>query len=290
MEIRARILDNGTEVIFMQEKNYRLAALDMDGTLLNSQHTVSQYTRDVLSRADACGKIIALATGRCLSELREFIDTIPAIRYIICENGACVYDTRRKQSIHRVSIAPEHVEFILRELEAQSVLLQIFMEDQSYICAPLEIDLNPYHLEFFRSVFEAGSIFDPNLYDRYRAHRPAVDKIDLYFTSEADRRDFLSCISSLDLAIAGSLGIGLELSPPNTNKAAGLLSLCSLLGISTEDAIAVGDADNDRAILKAAGLAVAMGNALDEIKTLADVITDDCDHDGAAKAVERFLL
>jgi len=239
---------------------------------------------------DAAGKIAALATGRCLSELREFIDTIPAIRYVICENGANIYDTRAKKSIHRVSIPQEDVEFAIAELEKRNVIAQMFMEDQSYIRALKEIDLRPYHIDDFRPVFEAGSLFDPDLFDRYRANHPPVDKIDLYFLSEADRDEFRAVISRRNLEIAGSIGVGLEVSPLNANKSDGLINLCSILNLPIEETIAIGDADNDKGILQAAGLAVAMGNALDEIKAIADYITDDCDHHGAAKALEKFLL
>lgn len=274
----------------MQKKNYRLAALDMDGTLLNSNHEISDYTRSVLARADAAGKIIALATGRCLSELHEFIDAIPALRYIICENGANIYDTRLKRSIHRVSFSEGDVDFLLSELEKRTVIAQMFMDDQSYIRAPMDIDLEPYRLSHFRSVFEAGSVFDPNLFERYRAARPPVDKIDLYFKSESDRDEFRSVTSTRNIEIAGSIGIGLELSPLNANKSDGLVKLCELLNVPIEESIAVGDADNDKFILQAAGLAVAMGNAFEEIKAIADVITDDCDHHGAARALEKYLM
>lgn len=274
----------------MQKKTYRLAALDMDGTLLNSDHKVSEYTLNTLARADAAGKIIALATGRCLSELREFIDAIPAIRYIICENGANIFDTRLKKSIHRVSFAEDDVDFLTAELEKRTVIAQMFMDDQSYIRAPIEIDLEPYRLSHFRSVFETGSVFDPNLFERYRASRPPVDKIDLYFRSEADREEYRSVASTRNIEIAGSIGIGLELSPLNANKSDGLIKLCQLLNVPIEESIAVGDADNDKFILQTAGLAVAMGNAFDEIKAIADVITEDCDHHGAAKALEKYLM
>lgn len=274
----------------MQKKTYKLAALDMDGTLLSSDHAVSGYTRDVLARVDAAGKIAALATGRCLSELREFIDTIPALRYVICENGANIYDTRLKKSVHRVSFPEEDVEYLIGELEKRTVIAQMFMDDQSYIRAPLSIDLTPYRLEYFRSVFETGSVFDPDLFDLYRSKHPPVDKIDLYFSSEADQEEFRAVAAQRDIEIAGSIGIGLELSPPNANKSDGLIKLCELLGVPAEESIAIGDADNDRGILLAAGLAVAMGNALDEIKEIADVVTDDNDHHGAARALEKYLL
>ena len=73
-------------------------------------------------------------------------------------------------------------------------------------------------------------------------------------------------------------------------RQAGLLALCRHLDISPEETIVVGDADNDKEILQTAGLAIAMGNAADHIKALADVVVADCDHDGCAEAIEKYLL
>ena len=274
----------------MQKKNYRLAALDMDGTLLGSNHLISDYSKRVLARVAESGKIAALATGRALSELRGIIDDIPALRYAICENGAVIYDLHTKKCIHREIIPKEDVEFAMAELEKRTVIAQVYMLDQAYLRASREIDLNPYHLEYFRSVWEAGSVFDPDLFEHYRAEHPPVDKMDLYFTGEADRDEFRAIISQRNLEVAGSIGLGIEVSSKRANKANGLKRLCSLLNIPLEETIAVGDSDNDRGILQTAGFSVAMGNALPEIKAIANAVTDDNDNHGAAKALEKFLL
>lgn len=274
----------------MHKKSYRLAALDMDGTLLGSDHVVSDYSKNVLARVSESGKIAVLATGRALSELRGIIDDIPALRYAVCENGAVIYDLHEKKSIHREIIPQEDVEFAMAELEKRTVIAQIYMLDQAYLRASKEIDLNPYRMEYFRSVWEAGSVFDPDLFERYRAEHPPVDKMDLYFTSEADRDELRALLSERNLEVAGSIGIGIEVSSKRANKANGLKKLCEILNIPLEETIAVGDSDNDRGILQVAGLSVAMGNALPEIKAIADYTTDDCDHHGAAKALEKFLL
>jgi hydroxymethylpyrimidine pyrophosphatase-like HAD family hydrolase len=182
------------------------------------------------------------------------------------------------------------VEFAIAELKKRTVIAQMYILDQSYLRAEKNIDLNPYRLEYFRSVWEAGSVFDPGLFERWHAERPPVDKMDLYFTSEADRDAFRAVISQRGLEIAGSIGLGIEVSSKLANKASGLKALCEILGIAMEDTIAVGDSDNDRVILRAAGFSVAMGNANDTIKAIANAITDDNDHHGAAKALEKYLL
>ena len=71
---------------------YRLIALDIDGTLLNSELKVTPRTREAIRRAAEAGKYVALSTGRSLSEIRDVVRDIPEIRYMVCESGGRVYD------------------------------------------------------------------------------------------------------------------------------------------------------------------------------------------------------
>ena len=82
----------------------------------------------------------------------------------------------------------------------------------------------------------------------------------------------------------------LELTATGVDKGVGLTKLCEALGIPVSASIAVGDADNDLSVLRTAGLAVAMGNALDSVKAVSDVTVADCDHDGCAEAIYKYLL
>lgn len=274
----------------MQKTRYSVAALDMDGTLLNSDHDTTPYTREVIRRAGSAGKVVALATGRCLSELEEHVRELGAVRYLICENGACVYDVQLCRSISRQSIDPEMVDYVIGFSGRYDAVVQFFMEDQSYLACSSHMDLTPYHIEEYRKVFENGSIFDEQLFERYRANRYVVDKINFYFRSADDRASMRAELAGCGLAMADSIGIGLELSPRDTSKGHGLERLCEHLNVPLTESMAVGDGGNDLEIMRTAGLAVAMGNAIPEVTALADAITDDCDHDGAAKAIEKYML
>lgn len=274
----------------MQNERYALVALDMDGTLLNTNHTTTPYTREVLAHAAKAGRITALATGRCLSELKEHLPKFESVRYVINENGASIYDNLTKECISRTSIPHEAIEFIMDLCEKNDMIGQFFIEDQSYIRWHEEEDLTPYHIEDFRSVFVAGSVFKPDLFEDYRAHHRPVDKVNLYFRTVEERARIRRLLAPTELVIADSIGLGLEMSAPNVTKASGLIRLCEILNVPLNKTIAIGDAANDVEIIQAAGLGIAMGNAIPEIKALAGAVTEDCDHDGAAKAILRYLL
>ena len=270
-------------------ENYRLVALDMDGTLLNTAHQITPYTREVLHRAALAGKVTALCTGRCLSELWKHLELLPDVGYVICENGACVFDIRRGRAVRRIAIPEGEIERILALSTRYDLCRQMFSGDQSYIECADAGQLYRWHIQEFAEVFTAGSIFVEDLEALWRRHLGGVEKINLYFADEGDRRDFLESMRGRDLRFFDSIGLGLEVSPAGASKAEGLRALCGLLDIPIEQAMAVGDGGNDLEIMGAAGLSVAMGNAIEAVTAAADVTTDDCDHDGAAKAIERFM-
>ena len=269
---------------------YTLAALDMDGTLLNTNHEITPRSKAVIARAAQAGKLVALSTGRCLSELREHLAAIPGIAYVIGENGACVYDVERERVIQQIVLKDAAVESALCAAEGLHALGQCFIDNQSYMEGGPDDRLLPYHIRDFAGVFEAGSIFVPDIGALCAAHRGHIEKINLYFSNGGDRDAFLKRIQGAPVALSDSIGLGCEISPPEATKARGLRALCDHLNLSTSRTIAVGDGGNDIDIMSAAGLSVAMANAIPEVLALAHAITGDCDHDGAAEALERYLL
>ena len=276
----------------MNTDGYRLVALEMDGTLLNTEHETSAYTREVIRRVAQSGKVAAISTGRCLSELWEHFEKLPDINYAICENGAYVYNIRNKEIIHRITLTDEQVRKVFEAAEGFDLKLQFFRDSQSCMqCSDIS-EFHKYHVGDFTEVFVKTAVFVEDLRTYYAAEKGGIGKFNLYCTCEADKRTVWERIvqNVPELTLSDSIGIGVEVSPCGATKAVGLEKLCSWLGMTTESAMAVGDASNDIEILKKAGLSVAMGNATDEVKAVADVITEDCDHDGAARAIQRYML
>lgn len=274
----------------MTERLYDLAALDMDGTLLNSQHETTPFTRDALARVDAAGKVIALCTGRCMSELWEHLKSLQGVRYVIGENGGCLYDVRADRVLRQSVIGAEAAERLLSLGGQYDVLIQSFIGGQS--CIQLE-DLTRFdhwHMADFASVFIAGSLFTGDLRALWRERNQPMEKLNFYFARPADKEDFRRRMGDMDLCLSHSLGIGYEISPRDATKALGLQALCRHLNIPVARTMAVGDGANDVELMEAAGLSVAMGNAVEAVRAVADAFADDCDHDGAAKAVLRYML
>ena len=269
---------------------YMLVALDMDGTLLNTAHETTPRTREALRRAAAAGRLVALSTGRCMSELRQYLADMPEIGYIIGENGAFIYDVARRKVIHRLTITDAEVARVFAAGQDLEAVRQCFIDGQSYIQTTADEALRRSHIDGFAGVFRSCSRVEPDLAGLCRAHAGDVSKVNLYFAGGASRRAFLNRIRGGRVGLSDSIGIGVEISPREATKASGLQVLCAYLGIPVEQAMAVGDGGNDLEIMGAAGFSVAMGNAIDAVRALAHAVTADCDHDGAALAIERYML
>lgn len=269
---------------------YGLIALDMDGTLLNSHLEVSAGNRAAIRRAAEAGKCVALSTGRCLSEIRDIVRDIPEIRYMICENGSCVYDRKYDHTIHVDPVPPEEVRWLLERMRGERVVIQVFHENQSYFNQPNVDFVDACDVSLYRESFRKTAVFDERLFDNYGMRAFRIEKINLYFENDADRERIHGQLEGRPLKTVLSLGHMIEVVSKLADKGRGLAELCRHLGLETEQAIAVGDSLNDIEILRAAGLSAAMGNACPEAKEAASIVAPDCDHDGVAWVIENYLL
>lgn len=269
---------------------YNLIALDMDGTLLNSTLEITEGNRDAVRRAHEAGKHVVISTGRCLSEIRETLEILPEIRYLVCENGSCVYDVKYENTIHVDPVPVEEIRHILRTVCGERVVIQVFHENQSYFNQKDDHWLEACRVSNYREVFRKCSVFDAKLFADYDERPFRIEKINLYFENVRDRDRIKEMLSDRPLAISDSLGYMIEIVSEVADKGRGLQMLCDHLKMPIEETIAVGDSMNDIQILKTAGFSAAMGNACPEAKAAADFVTADCDHDGVAKVIDEFLL
>lgn len=271
-------------------KNYRLIALDMDGTLLNSQLKITSETKEAIARAHAAGKHVVLSTGRCISELREILAELPQVRYLVCENGCCVYDCETGRTLHCDPVPEEEVRNILRVLEGERVVRQVFSENQSYINQQDDSWMEACLMDRYRETFKKSAVLDPFLFERYEKERFRIEKVNLYFESDEDRERVCQKLAGRPIQAISTMVYLLECFSKDADKGRGLEKLCEHLSISMDEVIAVGDGRNDLEMLSVAGLSVAMGNAEDFVKDAANTVTDDCDHDGVAKVIRQYLL
>lgn len=268
---------------------YKLLALDMDGTLLNSQKKVTPRTAATLAELANRGVYIVTSTGRGLIEMSDYHDVLRLMNYGVLISGGLLFDFVRDEpiAIHAVDDATilKLIDFGLEERAMIHLLgVRQSLAREADIQNMAAFDMSVYH-DMFNRVCERCDDFKSYV----RTHPGAIVKVNLYHRDAESRDRNLARMRDLNLSISFTESFNLEMSPANITKASGLVELCDFLNIDIAEAVAIGDADNDKEVLQVAGCGVAMGNASDEIKQIADLVTLDNDNDGVVAAIERLF-
>ncbi len=271
------------------KSEYKAIAFDMDGTLLTSDKKISEYTLQMIDKAFDERKEVILSTGRCIAELRDYLRLMPRLRYVICSSGAIVYDVKEEKIIYSNCIPTDKVNAILKEVKEEDLMVHI-LDIESIVEEDKLQKMDYYGMGVYQPTFEKVAVKVPNIYEYYETHQKPLAKVNLYQPSIEAREHTRKKLEYLGLVLIDAEIRSLECSAPGVTKGTGLQKLCEHIGIDAKEFIGVGDADNDIDLLKTAGLAVAMQNANDHVKQIADVIVADCDHDGCGQAIYEYLL
>ena len=269
---------------------YQLIALDMDGTLLNSELKITPLTRQAIADAHSAGRYVVLSTGRCMSEMRDVLASLPEVRYVVCENGSCVYDLKYEHTLHCDPVPEEEVRHILKLMQKERVVIQVFSDNQSYINQKDDSWMEACRMQRYRESFKKSAVLDAKLFEKYEQKPFRIEKVNLYFDSANARRRVCEMLADRPIQAIETMVYLLECFSMNADKGRGLQKLCEHLSIPMDAVIAVGDSRNDLEMLGVAGLSVAMGNAGKEVREAAHMVTDDCDHDGVARVIREYLL
>ena len=271
----------------------KLIALDLDGTLLNSDKQLTERTRRALEAAAEAGIEIVPATGRFYRGMPSAVRELPFVRYVITINGAEVLDLYAGERIYSADIPAEEAAAFFAGLDSLPVIYDCYMDGWGYMTAAMqekaaEYITNIHSLEMVRTLRSPV----PELKAFLRGEGRAVQKMQL-FTADIALRDAL--VDELAekyprFAVTTSLPNNIEINSRLADKGRALLVLAERLGIRREETMAFGDGSNDLTMIGSAGTGVAMGNALPEVKRAADLSAADCDHDGVAQVIERILI
>lgn len=282
--------DEALEELLTYEKGLRLFFTDLDGTLLTDDKRVSERTDRLLRQALKAGHKIVLATGRSLAgtlALAKHLGLAAKGCYLICCNGAVIYDPGQDTLLHREEISPELVRLCFAEAEQAGVYLQTYLGDQ--IVAQQD---SPY-LEAYCRIQGMTSVVVEDAASYLPADEPAPKLLAMdqdHEKLEAFRQRIeAGCNKSLDLFF--SQDTYLEIVPHGVNKGAAVRIVAEKLQFPLALCVAAGDAENDLSMLQVAGIGAAMRNGAERVRAEADYVTAlDNNHDGAAEILERFVL
>lgn len=271
----------------------RMIGLDMDGTLLTTEKELTEHTREVLREAIDRGVVVLPATGRPLAGIPEEVLKFPGVRYAVASNGARIVDLKENRVIYEDLVPYETGRRVLEICSRYDSMLEIYYDGVGYAEEEKLKHLDEYVPRLPMARYIASSrrpVADVRAMHEER--KAPTDKVQALFrTTEECKKAWKEVEKEIpDIEITGALSNNIEVNAKGVNKGRGLLILGQLLGIRREEIMAVGDGSNDIAMLREAGLGVAMENATDEVKAAADVITLSNDQEGAAAAIEKYVL
>ena len=267
---------------------YKLIAVDMDGTLLQSDKTVHEDTvRDIQAAVDG-GIPVVYCTGRAVVELEPYFAVLPMMRYEVCYSGALVYDSAERKAIYRAEIAREYIEKIVRTAAEYKAMPHILTENDSIVSSSDIQHMDQFRMGGYQPLFLKVATQVESMEEEAKRY-DSVPKINIYFRSEEDRSRAYEKLKALPLTFAFAEKTSLEMTAEHVTKATGLAQLAEHFGATLDETVGIGDADNDRAMLSSVGFPIAMGNANEEIKAICKYITKDNDHNGVGAAI-RYVM
>ncbi len=271
----------------------RLITLDLDDTLLNSDKQISAGNEAALRRAAEAGVEVVPASGRFYDAFPEPVRRLDFVHYVIAANGAEIRDLRTGETIARAELPLAQALEVMEYLDTLPVIYDCYMGGWGWMTETLQNRAGEFAPnEHYRLMLLEKRSPVPELKAFLREKGRDVQKIQLFVQPpekkpalmEELRRRFPALI------VTSSISNNIEINAPAADKGTALGTLAAHLGFTSAQTMAFGDQLNDLSMITAAGVGVAMGNAVPELKAAADYVTADCNADGVAAAVLKFCF
>ncbi len=276
-------------------KKIRAVLMDMDGTLLsNSQVAVSMRNMKAIQDAIKAGVHVIPCTGRVFNMMPPQLLTQEGLKYFITSHGARAYDKETGESVYTDLIPAEEGAKLMELLEDKGLYNEVAAEGTIYfekaVTEPFDMSVVPVHHVWYVRDEWYTAVEKPSEY--FRKNNIGLEKMNIYGIPEEMQQELYDAITATGYIGHTRPGAGpnLEFLHCTLDKLAAVDVILKKLGVSYEETMAIGDSSSDRAIIQKCGLGVAMGNAPDDIKAVADVVTGLNTEDGLAEAFEKYVL
>jgi len=262
----------------------RLIALDLDGTVMGRERIISQRVRHAVKQAIDQGHLVTIATGRGFAPTAHFAQDLGVNAPIICYQGALVRDYRDGRTVHSATIPLPVARDLIDFSETRKLNFQVYTQDDRAYVSQLNsvaegiAELSGIPVTAVKDL--AGWLSHPPIKFIFFEQEEAVPELVRNMQAQFDGH--LQVVRSWDQLI--------EATGPSISKGEALARLAVYMGVAQAETIAVGDQDNDVSMIAWAGLGVAMGNASPAAKAAADVVAPALEADGAAWAIEQYVL
>ena len=289
---------------------YKLVAIDLDGTLLNSYGEVSNKNKETIQKAMNKNVEIVLASGRPIASVKNLANELNINHYVICGNGSITYDIQKEEVIYNQFMSKSKVLKIIQICEENSIFYSIYTRE-GIVTKKLNYNVLFYNQEnASKPESKKTPITIVDNIEEYVQNREQEDYLKIsvcdndkvVFGSIIRKLRNINDIDVLDVAHMSRKMIKdgtdrvlmeyyyTEITNMNVDKWQAIEDLISKLNIKKEEVIAIGDNINDAEMVKNAGLGVMLENAAPYIKEMADFVAKDNDNDGVAETIEKYIL
>ena len=279
----------------------KIIALDLDGTLLDSEKRLSEANRNALQRAAEKGVLIVPTTGRFFGMMPPAVRDLPFVRYAITINGAQVYDRETDTAIVKDEIPLDMALGVMELLDRYDVIYDCYRANWGWMTAALQdkaadYATNEHYLRMVREFRKPVPELKAHL--RATASEGDVQKV-MLFAKNRERSTAIDCLRRLsdesaanfpEIKATASTWNNIELNIKTAHKGNALKRFAEHLGFGLENCMAFGDGMNDFTMVEAAGLGIAMANAEPEVKRVAKWIAPSNDEDGVAAGLVKWRI
>ena len=290
---------------------YKLIAIDLDGTLLNSNGMISNETKKILQEITEKDIKIVLTSGRMIDSIKSIAEEIGKQKYLIAGNGSIVYDIEKQQILYKNFLKKEKVLNVIKICEENSIYYNIYTENE-VLTPALKYNVLYYHKENAnREEKDRTKINIINNMYEYIKNSEREDYLKITICDE-DRMIFnsiirmLKQIKNVDVLdvehmsrkniTQGTETIELnysytEVSAQNVDKWEAIKYILEQENIEEQEVIAIGDNINDKKMIEKSGLGIAMKGSTPIVTEIANIVTEETnDSDGVAKALKRIII
>lgn len=288
---------------------YKLVAIDLDGTLLNSYGEVSNKNKQAIKRAINKGVEIVLSSGRIGNSVESIANELGANNYYISGNGSMLYNMKEEKIEYENFISKEKMLKLIKICDENSIYYSIYTENM-VITKSLKYNVVFYNYENSKKAFDkrtniniVQNVYEyvENLEDNKFLKITICDDSEIIFSRIIEKFKKINNIDVLDVSHMsrkiikdGTEEVPIEyyyteITNKNVDKWTAIEYLIEKINIKKEEVIAIGDNINDKLMIKNAGVGVAMGQSNPIIKEMADVVTQDNNNNGVANILNKII-
>lgn len=289
---------------------YKLVAIDLDGTMLNSYGIVTENTKKVIKETIERGTEVIIASGRPIDSIKTIAKEIGSNKYFIAGNGALIYDMQKEKVVYEKYLNKQKVLEIIKICEENSIAYNVYT-DKTILATSLKYNVLYYHKENLKkeenkktniSIVENMYEYVKNMQEEKFLKITVCDGSKSVFKSIIRKLRKIDDIEVLDvshmsrkLIRQGTEELPIEyyyteISLANVDKWNAIEFLIEKMEISKEEVVTIGDNINDKKMIENAGLGVAMGKSTPHVLEVANYITKTNNEEGVAEAIQKFCL